>query len=139
MGSYPRVLLVLVLLASAVAGSVPALAEEPPRKGIEVRVPPPPRAPGVRFEPGQPREIDRVRQEEYYPERIRARHEPAFLAPLTVTVPTGPGTAVRAGLAGWTAPRVPSDDREATGAAAFGFTLRWGIPSPTEEGVEPGR
>ena len=135
MGNHPRLLLVLVLLAGWVAGGASALAEEPPQKGIEVRVPPPPRAPGVRFEPGQPREMDRVREEEHYPERIGARHEPAFLAPLSVTVPTGPGTTVRAGLAGWTAPRVPRDDREATGGAAFGLTLKWGISLPTEEGV----
>jgi len=141
----PRTLLALALVAGSVIGSPrapaqTALAPEEPRPGIEMKTPPPPpRAPGVRFEPGQPREMDRVREEEHYPERIGARHEPAFLAPLTVTVPTGPGTAVRAGLAGWTAPRVPRDDREATGGAAFGLTFAWDFPVPGGEKTAPER
>jgi len=141
---YPKTLLTLALVAGSVIGSprVPAQtapAPEEPRPGIEMKTPPPPSAPGLRFEPGQPREINRVREEELYPTRIRARHEPAFLAPLTVTVPTGPGTAVRAGLAGWTAPRVPNDDREATGAAAFGLTFAWDFPAPAGEKTAPER
>lgn len=137
MGQWRTVALALPL-AGSLAGLGSAFGQErpkpeEPKKGIEVKAPPPAAAPGFRFEPGQPREINRVRQEEYYPDRIRARHEPAFIEPLTTTIRTGPGSAVRAGVAGWTAPRVPHDDREATGVVAFGFSLNWGLPVPGEE------
>lgn len=146
MGSYTtRIILALVLGLGAVASSGAALAQEPPRqeppkKGIKVQIPPLPGAPEVRIEPTQPRELNRVREEEYYPERVGARHEAAFIHPLTGTIPTGPGSAVKAGAAGWTAPRVPHDDRESSGAIAFGFTLSWGAAAPAErEKAEQGR
>ncbi len=146
MASYTtRIILALALGLGAVASSGVALAQEqpkqePPKKGITVQVPPLPGAPEVRIEPTQPRELNRVREEEYYPERVGARHEAAFIHPLTATIPTGPGSSVKAGAAGWTAPRVPHDDRESSGAMAFGFTLSWGLPVPAEkEGSGPGR
>ena len=47
---------------------------------------------------------------------------------------------MRMGLSGWTAPRIPFDDRESSGFPAFGFTIEWGTPmEPPAEPATPGQ
>ena len=80
--------------------------------------------------PGQPPEISHPQEADFRPDNIRTRHDPAFIAPFTTTVQTGPNTAVRVGLSGWTAPPGRGDlqlARESTGWFAIGFTIAWDV------------
>jgi hypothetical protein len=80
--------------------------------------------------PGQ----EGAREEEFYPERTRSIHQPAFVRGAVATKRTSQSSGVKVGLSGWTAPRVPFDSqRESSGGAAFGLTIQWGVPLP-----EPG-
>lgn len=79
--------------------------------------------------PGQPREIARPREADFRPDNIRIRHDPAFIPPFSKTVRTGPESAVRFGLSGWTAPPGQGDRlvaRESSGWIALGFSVVWG-------------
>jgi hypothetical protein len=119
-----------------------------PRPGggqeIEIEAKPP----GARPEPRPPqmeiitppgaREITRPRESDFYPEDIRVRLDPAFIAPFTTVRPTGPKTAVQFGLAGWTAPNTPVASqqgylRESPGWFALGFSVI--SDRPVREGV----
>ncbi|MBI4611169.1 MAG: hypothetical protein HY726_19440 [Candidatus Rokubacteria bacterium] len=112
----------LALLATA-----PAWAQQ-----VEIVAPPPERVRLPEFVlPGQPPQITHPRETDFTPDNTRARHDPAFIAPFTTTVRTGPTTAVRFGLSGWTAPPVHRDvlvAREASGWFALGFTFIWDVP-----------
>lgn len=98
---------------------------------VEITAPPPERVKPPEFVlPGQPPEITRPHEADFRPDNIRTRHDPAFIAPFTTTVRTGPTTAVRVGLSGWTAPPGRGDlimARENSGWFALGFTIVWDV------------
>jgi len=111
----------------ALLAAVPAWAQQ-----VEIVAPvPEPVRPPEFVLPGQPPQITHPRETDFTPDNTRARHEPAFIAPFTATVRTGPTTAARFGLSGWTAPPVHRDvlgARETSGAFALGFTFVWDVP-----------
>jgi hypothetical protein len=79
------------------------------------------------------REITRPREADFQPQDIRVRIDPAFIEPFTGVRQTGPKTAVRFGLAGWTAPQagIPQAEgvvRQDQGDLAFGFSITWDVP-----------
>jgi hypothetical protein len=113
----------------------------PPPGGLGVVAPPPTQpTPDFGFEPAIPPDQGGAREEEFYPERTRSIHQPAFVRGLTKTVRTSRTSGVRWGLSGWTAPRVPFDFRESSGGAAFGLTIEWGTPlEPPAEPTPPGQ
>jgi hypothetical protein len=89
---------------------------------------PAPGGPEFGFEPAFPPEQTGVREENFYPERLRSTHQPAFLRGATTTIRTSRTSGVRVGASGWTAPRVLYDMRESSGGGAFGLTIEWGTP-----------
>jgi hypothetical protein len=95
---------------------------------VGVVAPPPAQVPEFGFEPAIPPDQGRAREEEFYPERTRSIHQPAFVKGASTTMRTSRTSGVRVGLSGWTAPRVPFDMRESSGGAAFGLTIEWGTP-----------
>jgi hypothetical protein len=135
-------------LAAVLLGAGPVLAPPPPapgttaspvtgQPGVGVVAPPPAQpAPELGFEPGIPPDQGRAREEEFYPERTRSIHQPAFVKGANRTIRTSRTSGVRVGLSGWTAPRVPFDMRESSGGVAFGLTIEWGTPlEPPVEGA----
>jgi hypothetical protein len=116
----------LVALGIVLLAPAAALAQ------VEIIAPPPERVPRPEFiTPGQPPEVTRPREQDYYPDRIQLRHDPAFIAPFSTTVSTGPGTAARFGLSAWTSPQGRGNyllAREVTGYFGFGFSFVWDIP-----------
>ncbi|MBI4609520.1 MAG: hypothetical protein HY726_10980 [Candidatus Rokubacteria bacterium] len=123
-----RLILLLALAAGlALAAVGPAWAQQ-----VEIVAPPPERVkPPELVLPGQPPQITHPRESDFTPDNVRTRHDPAFIAPFTTTVRTGPNTAVRFGLSGWTAPPVRRDvlvAREHPGWFALGFTVVWDVP-----------
>jgi hypothetical protein len=141
-----------VALAAIVAGVSPVLAQTAPAAepapappsapsaaapvGVGVVAPTPqPPPPEFGFEQGIPPDQGGAREQEFYPERTRSIHQPAFLRGAVKTVRTSRTSGTRVGLSGWTAPRVPFDSqRESSGGVAFGLTIQWGapLPEPTE-------
>ncbi len=128
----------IAVLVSIVYSTGPVAAQQAatpagtpaPTGDFGVRVPAPRPTPGLRLEPTQPPEETQAREQEFYPsELVRSRHEPAFVAPFVTDVPTSSTSSARIGLSGWTAPRVPFDDRQSTGGVAFGITILWGAPA----------
>ncbi|HLC40780.1 MAG TPA: hypothetical protein VJO34_04025 [Methylomirabilota bacterium] len=98
----------------------------------------PPLAPEL-IRPERPEGTTGIREEQYYPEKIRTRHDPAFLRPFTGTFSTGPKSEARAGLSLWTSPiHGASIHSETGGVAAFGFSLVWDQP-PSGEAKPEGR
>ncbi len=129
-----RVLLWVVipgLVCSLAFGAVaPGWAQE---RQVEITAPPPERArPPAFARPGQPPEITHPREADFRPDNIRTRHDPAFITPFTTTVRTGPATAVRIGLSGWTAPPGRGDrviaGEVSGGVFALGMTIMWDVP-----------
>ena len=122
-------------------GLLSAAAAQDQLKIIAPPPSPPEQAPQPEFViQGQPPQLTRPREQDFYPDRIRSRHDPAFIAPFTATIPTGPRTGVRVGLSGWTAPAVPGENvlrREAGGALAFGLSFAWDVDLKKEE--QPGK
>jgi hypothetical protein len=98
---------------------------------VEITAPPPERAPLEEFViPGLPPDVSRPREQDFYPDDVRTRHDPAFIAPLSTTIPTGPRTAARVGLSAWTAPKGRGDlqvSREIGGWFAVGISFVWDI------------
>lgn len=134
----------IAVLMSVLYSTGPAAAQQPgtparpPTGDFGVRVPAPRPTPGLRLEPTHPPEEQGAREQEFYPgELVRSRHEPAFVAPFVADAPTSAASSVRVGLSGWTAPRVPFDDRESTGGVAFGITILWGAPALPPKATEP--
>ncbi len=130
-------IMMLGLTASlALFSAVPGWAQE---GQVEITVPPPERAKApALISPGQPPEITRPRETDFRPDNIRTRHDPAFITPFTTTIQTGPTTAVRVGLSGWTAP--PARDNfvqahENSGLFALGVTVIWDVPVSTKPGT----
>lgn len=133
------VVLLSVLWAWPVAGQAPAPEARggAVRPGVEVIAPAPPRpGPDFGLEPTLPEAQQGSREQEFYPERTRSIHAPAFFRSAVTTVRTSRTSGARVGLSGWTAPRVPFDFRESSGGAAFGLTIQWSVPLP--EPGEPG-
>jgi hypothetical protein len=135
------VLTVATSFAAVLVGASPILAQTPPpagtvtspgvtrHPGVGVVAPQPPHpAPEFGFEPAIPPDQGRAREEEFYPERTRSIHQPAFVKGANRTVRTSRTSGVRVGLSGWTAPRVPFDMQESSGGVAFGLTIEWGTP-----------
>jgi hypothetical protein len=113
------------------AAQQPAPGTTPPRTapGVGVVAPAPPRPPAEfglerTYPPEQPREG------QFYPERTRSVHDPAFVTGAATTVRTSRTSGARIGLSGWTAPRVPFDFQESSGGVAFGLSVVWGVPLP---------
>ena len=81
-----------LLLSVALAGLAvaPAFAQGP----LKIIAPPPPpaeKAPALEFvTPGQPAQLTRPREQDFYPEQIKSRHDPAFIVPFTATIPSRP-------------------------------------------------
>ncbi len=127
------VVALLLGLSLPFGGPLSALAQGQ----VEIKAPPPERPPRPEFIiPGQPPEVTRPREQEFYPDRIRSRHDPAFIVPFSTTVSTGPRTVGRFGLSLWTAPQgrgdTPSAAREIGGWLGFGFSFIWDIPAESE-------
>jgi hypothetical protein len=160
MGSAPRIQTLAVLsaasmLVAVLIGANLVLAqtpETPPASGtttskgsgpvgVGVVAPEPTRpVPEFGFELAIPPGQDGAREEEFYPERTRSIYQPAFVKGAVGTTRTSRTSGVRTGLSGWTAPRVPFDDRESSGGPAFGFTIEWGTPmEPPPEPALPGQ
>ena len=103
---------------------------------VEITAPPPERVPRPEFViPGQPPGVTVPREQDFYADEIRVRHDPAFIVPLSTTVSTGPKTVARFGFSGWTAPRGRGDlliAREVPGWFALGFSFVWDIPILSE-------
>jgi hypothetical protein len=91
-------------------------------------------APAFGFEPALPPEQGSPRQDDHG-ERARSVYQPAFVKGAVNTLRTSRTSGVRVGLSGWTAPRIPFDDREASGGPAFGLSFEWG--TPMEPPAEP--
>ena len=101
--------------------------------------PVPPTVPGL-IRPERPEGTTGIREQQYYPEQIRTRHDPAFLQPFSRTFSTGPKSEARAGLSFWTSPiHGASIHSETGGVAAFGFSLVWDQPLSGEVKPEGGR
>ena len=101
--------------------------------GIGVVAPSPaPPSPEFGFEESLPMELGSIREQEAYPERIRAPYAPAFLRGATKTVRTSQTSGMRIGLSGWTATRIPGDDQNVSGGPALGLTIEWGKPMEPE-------
>jgi hypothetical protein len=163
MGSAPRirsfpVLSVAGLLAAVLVGLSPVTAQTPPppgtgtssgtagSPGIGVVAPQPTqptqpskRAPDFGFEPALPPEQG-APSEDAHGERTRTIYQPAFVKGAVKTTRTSRTSGIRVGLSGWTAPRIPFDDRDSSGFPAFGLTIEWGTPmEPPAEPTLPGK
>ena len=127
MGRITRFLLLVLVFSGGIVASA---AAQDQLKIIAPPPPPPEQGPAEFVIPGQPAQLTRPREQDFYPDQIRSRHDPAFIAPFTTTIPTGPTTGVRVGLSGWTAPAVPGENvlkREAGGVLAFGLSFAWDV------------
>jgi len=79
-------------------------------------------------------------REDAHGERTRTIYRPAFVNGAVRTTRTSRTSGVRYGLSGWTAPRIPYDDRESSGFPAIGITIEWGVPmEPPAEPQKPGQ
>lgn len=120
--------IVLLGLGAALFTAAPGWAQ------VEIVAPPPerPLIPPEIVTPGQPPEVTHPSEADVRPDNIRTRHEPAFIVPFTATIRTGPDTAVRVGLSGWTAPPGRGDlqlVREISGWFALGLTIASDVPA----------
>ena len=147
---HPSRALLAVCLAVGVVWSTPGAAQQSPgappppepaapgtTPGVGVVAPAPARPPSEfglerTFPPDQPREG------EFYPERTRSVHDPAFVSGAATTVRTSRTAGARIGLSGWTAPRVPFDFQESSGGVAFGLSIVWGVPLPPPSAAPEG-
>jgi hypothetical protein len=139
--SVVAALIALFIGASPVLGQTPPASGGPPAPGaagsqLGVVAPQPAQPiPDFGFEPAIPPEQGGAREEEFYPERTRSIHQPAFVKGAVKTTRTSRTSGIRFGLSGWTAPRVPFDFQESSGGAAFGLTIQGG--APMAEPAEP--
>lgn len=117
----------------------PAAGGSPP-SGVGVSVTPPaaPHPPSFGFEQSLPPE--QASPPEDHGERNRTIYQPAFVNGASKTTRTSRTSGVRFGLGGWTAPRIPFDDRESNGFPAIGLIIEWGVPmEPPAEPATPGQ
>ncbi|MGH7267437.1 MAG: hypothetical protein ACREMB_21670 [Candidatus Rokuibacteriota bacterium] len=132
-----RTVMQTVVALTLTAGLAAPAWAQPPATDLGVIAPPPP-TPELGLEPTQPPEEQGSREQEFYPDRVRSRHAPAFVTPFVATVPTSRTSGVKVGLSGWTAPAVPFDMREASGGVAFGISVVWDVPVAAPPTMEPG-
>jgi len=138
-----KVLVIAASLAAGLIGRSPAFGQTPPPAGTVTSkgttgapgvgvVAPKPVQPGPEFgfEESLPLQEGGLREEESFPERTRGVYAPAFLRNASGTVRTSKTSGLRIGLSGWTATRIPYDDRNNGGGPAFGLTVEWGKPLP---------
>ena len=96
-------------------------------------------APDFGFERALPPEQG-APSEDAHGERTRTIYQPAFVKGAVQTIRTSRTSGIRVGLSGWTAPRIPYDDRESSGFPALGLTIEWGVPmEPPAEPTLPGQ
>lgn len=143
-------------LVSAVLGPSPVMGQTPPpggnitstgtpgtrpAPGVGVVAPQPlPPSPEFGFEESIPSQLGGIREQQSYPEpNLGGVYAPAFFRPGSTTVRTSQTSGARMGLSGWTATRIPYDDRNNQGGPAFGFTFEWGkpLPPPPAEPAKP--
>lgn len=137
----PFLIVLLGLGAALVVFPVtPGRAQQPQ---VEIVAPPPERVrPPDLIIPGQPPDTTHPREADFRPDNIRTRHDPAFIAPFSKTVQTGPTTAIRVGLSGWTAPPGRGDllmARETSGWFGLGLTIAWDVPVEPAKPTAPPR
>lgn len=139
--------LTAILLAGAPASAQtpPAPAGSPP-PGVGaggVTVTPRPTTPPPPTEFGFERALppgDGVPSEDSHGERLRTIYQPAFIQGAVKTTRTSRTSGMRVGLSGWTAPRIPFDDKDSSGFPAIGITIEWGAPmEPPAEPAKPGQ
>jgi hypothetical protein len=79
-------------------------------------------------------------REDAHGERVRSVYQPAFVKGAVKTTRTSRTSGIRVGLGGWTAPRIPYDDKDSSGFPALGITIEWGTPmEPPAEPPKPGQ
>ena len=142
---------VVGLLVAMLIWASPVVAQTPPASGtttssgaagstgIGVVAPQPTQpVPEFGFEPALPPQQGSPREEDYG-ERTRTIYQPAFVKGAVKTTRTSRTSGIRFGLSGWTAPRIPFDDRNSSGFPAFGLTIEWGTPlePPAETAPTP--
>jgi len=107
-----------------------------PGVGVSVTPPAAPPRPSFGFEQSLPPEQTSPPND--YGERTRTIFQPAFVNGASRTTRTSRTSGIRYGLSGWTAPRIPFDDRESSGFPAIGLTIEWGVPmEPPAEPATP--
>jgi hypothetical protein len=109
---------------------------------VEITAPAPERAmPRELVTPGQPPQVTRPHENDYRPDDVRTRHDPAFITPLTTTIRTGPKTGAKVGVSGWTSPPGRGNNlatREVAGGVfGFGFSFVWDVPLEPEQPKGP--
>ncbi|MFQ5521876.1 MAG: hypothetical protein ACE5FK_10790 [Candidatus Methylomirabilia bacterium] len=123
------------VVAVALLGAKPVWGQE---ETFKIVAPAPPVAPPELITPGPPPEVTRPREADIRSDDVRTHHDPAFITPLTATVQTGPDSAVRFGISGWTSPPGPRGlvGHENPGWFALGFSIVWDVPveEPDSEG-----
>jgi hypothetical protein len=139
----PGLVISASLVVFTVVGARPVMGQTPPTGGT-VTTRGTPHAPGpgmVAPQPVQPApefgfeeslllQEAGIREQESFPERIRGVYAPSFLRSFSTTVRTSETSGLRMGMSGWTATRIPYDDRNANGGPALGLTIEWGKPLP---------
>ena len=100
-----------------------------PGGGVVAPQPVPP-SPEFGFEESLPLLEGGLREQQSFPERTRGVYAPAFVRGASGVVRTSETSGMRIGLSGWTATRIPYDDRNNGGGPAFGLTMEWGKPLP---------
>jgi hypothetical protein len=136
----------LLVEVSPVMGQTPPSAGNitsrgtPGVPGVGVVAPQPiPPSPEFGFEESLPLQQGGLREQQSFPEpNLGGVYAPAFVRAGSTTIRTSQTSGLRMGLSGWTATRIPYDDRNNGGGPAFGFTLEWGKPLPPPP-VEPGK
>jgi len=143
------ILAIAAPLAGMLVAASPVMGQTPPPAASHVTTTGTPGAPGsgvvapqpllppsaeFGFEESLPLVQGGLREEESFPERTRGVFAPAFLRAGSTTVRTSQTSGMQLGFSGWTATRIPYDDRNNNGGPAFGFTIQWGkpLPPPTE-------
>jgi hypothetical protein len=151
MGSALRVRILLILaiaapLAGVLVSARPVMGQTPPPSGNVtssgtaapgtaapggvVAPQPLPPSPEFGFEESLPLLQGGIREQESFPEQTRGVYAPAFVRGGSGIVRTSQTSGMRMGLSGWTATRIPFDDRNNGGGPALGFSLEWGKPLP---------
>jgi hypothetical protein len=143
---------VAAFLVAVLLGGNAAWAQTPPAPagspspgvdagGVTVtpRPPTPPPPTEFGFEPSLP-PGEGAPREDAHGERVRTIYQPAFVKGAVQTNRTSRTSGIRVGLSGWTAPRIPYDDKDSSGFPALGITIEWGTPmEPPAEPSKPGQ
>ena len=158
MGSVLRMIRIFPVMAVAVpltaglVGALPVMGQTPPAGNVTSRgtqgapgggvvAPQPvPPSPEFGFEESLPLQEGGLREQRSFPEpNLGGVYAPAFVRTGSTTMRTSQTSGLRMGLSGWTATRIPYDDRNNQGGPALGFTIEWGkpLPPPPPEAAKP--